>query len=618
VAEILARAGIHMGPDRNRSGDNLWFTLLLKRPRWLARRLDGDGREIVDALRIFERAMLGHPPRSTPDLLHVTRATAELARHGHNPDGEGRGAWAFQRARSLLRSRPAPAGPWGWKEPVTFVLLPFLQRHFGTGIRYVHVIRNGLDVALSRNQQDLSLWGERFGVPPVGGGADPAAALRFWAAANRWAIAEATRLFGERFLLVDYDRLCADPRREVERLVAFAGAPRPDLDALAELPDDRARSHRAVDLSVFDPRDVADLAEFGYEAPAERPAPRAASPAPVRSSGSGLELSIALCTFDGAAFLPEQLSSILSQTRPPDEVVVSDDGSSDETMSILEAFRADAPFPVRLERNARRLGFVANFEQTIARCRGDVVFLCDQDDVWHRRKLATVERALARDPGVGGAFTDADLIDEGSRALGYGLWESLGFTAERRRRFVSGDVFQPDVVTGATLAFRTRFHELVFPVPPGMVHDAWIALLVAMVSELRPIPDPLVRYRVHQGQQIGVPDRDLRSTAGHRFSELRRRATKDERGAFIEAAARYDEAVARVRERADRFAPRPGAVEAVEDHARHLRARAQDGAAVRRITTITAELARGRYHRHSGGLRSAAKDLLRPDRMRGR
>ena len=92
-------------------------------------------------------------------------------------------------------------------------------------------------------------------------------------------------------------------------------------------------------------------------------------------------VSVALCTYNGERFLQEQLDSIAMQTWTPDEVVVGDDGSSDSTLEILERWKQSVPFSVRIERNERNLGFAKNFESTLSRCTGDVVFLCDQDDV---------------------------------------------------------------------------------------------------------------------------------------------------------------------------------------------------------------------------------------------
>ncbi len=94
-----------------------------------------------------------------------------------------------------------------------------------------------------------------------------------------------------------------------------------------------------------------------------------------------LRISIAMCTYNGARFLPEQLASFAAQERLPDELVVCDDGSTDATMEILQDFAATALFEVRVERNPQNLGFVRNFEKTLSLCTGDIVFLSDQDDV---------------------------------------------------------------------------------------------------------------------------------------------------------------------------------------------------------------------------------------------
>src|SRR4029079_17285220 len=94
---------------------------------------------------------------------------------------------------------------------------------------------------------------------------------------------------------------------------------------------------------------------------------------------------------NGARFLPEQLRSIAAQTRPPDELIVCDDRSTDETAQVIEAFAATAPFPVRLVRNEERLGSTRNFERAVSLCDGSLIALADQDDSWHPEKLARLQ-----------------------------------------------------------------------------------------------------------------------------------------------------------------------------------------------------------------------------------
>lgn len=110
--------------------------------------------------------------------------------------------------------------------------------------------------------------------------------------------------------------------------------------------------------------------------------------------------SIALCTFNGQRYLPAQLDSFLAQTRPPDELIVCDDGSTDDTPRLVEAYAAQAPFPVRFHRNAVNLGVVQNFGQAIDRCQGDWIFLSDQDDLWMPEKLARFDEAMAAIPSA--------------------------------------------------------------------------------------------------------------------------------------------------------------------------------------------------------------------------
>ena len=101
--------------------------------------------------------------------------------------------------------------------------------------------------------------------------------------------------------------------------------------------------------------------------------------------------SVAMCTYNGARFVAEQLESVAAQTRPPSELVVCDDRSTDGTARLVEQFAARAPFPVRLFVNERNLGSTANFGRAVTLAEGDLVALCDQDDVWRPEKLEPTE-----------------------------------------------------------------------------------------------------------------------------------------------------------------------------------------------------------------------------------
>src|SRR5437763_17010761 len=134
------------------------------------------------------------------------------------------------------------------------------------------------------------------------------------------------------------------------------------------------------------------------------------------------KFSVAMCTHNGAPFVEEQLKSISSQSRLPDEVIVCDDCSHDETARIVERFSEVAPFPLRLIVNSTNFGVVKNFEQAISLCTGDIIALCDQDDVWQPTKLARIETAFDESPAAGLVFMDAELIDEQLRPTGRSLW----------------------------------------------------------------------------------------------------------------------------------------------------------------------------------------------------
>src|SRR5713101_1115880 len=135
------------------------------------------------------------------------------------------------------------------------------------------------------------------------------------------------------------------------------------------------------------------------------------------------KVSVAMCAYNSSRYCEEQLESIASQSRLPDEVVICDDGSVDDTPSILERFRKEAPFDVRVYKNETNLGVAKNFEKAITLCSGDIIALADCDDIWRRDKLEWICGVLKDHPEAGYAFSDGELIGPDGTALGARMWD---------------------------------------------------------------------------------------------------------------------------------------------------------------------------------------------------
>jgi len=317
-----------------------------------------------------------------------------------------------------------------------------------------------------------------------------------------------------------------------------------------------------------------------------------------------LRVSVVMATCNGSRFVAAQLQSILAQTRPPDEVLVFDDASTDDTAAVVTSLLDASPVPGRVVINESRVGISANFEQAIRGASGDVIALADQDDVWHPAKLATIVSAFTRRPDLGATFTDATLIDGEGRPLQGGLWWQVGMTAADVQRFAQGRglevLLRQNVVTGATMAFHARLRDLVVPFPDTGFHDAWIGLLAAAVSPVEAIAEPLIAYRLHGGNAAGLPARRL----------LARIAARRRRGRVHEsAAAFYEAALIRLDEHGALNAPGRSALAAKNDLLRFRQGLSRNP--LRRLVPVTARAMHGDYRRFSReGPRSAVYDVL--------
>jgi glycosyltransferase involved in cell wall biosynthesis len=316
---------------------------------------------------------------------------------------------------------------------------------------------------------------------------------------------------------------------------------------------------------------------------------------------SSLRISIALCTYNGSAHLSEQLKSLLRQTRPADELVVFDDGSTDETIEILKRFSTSA-LPMAIHVNSQRLGPAKNFEQAITACTGDLISLCDQDDIWHQNKLSLTEAAFQKNPELGFVFGDAEVCDDNGKELDYRLWDSVRFSPRLRRQMRDGHGFnvllRQNVVTGATMTFASRFRPMLLLIDSRWMHDGWIALLLSAIAPVAQIEQPIIRYRQHSQQAIGALQRTL-------YQEYLAAKAMD-RNIFTEQAEMFEAALQRL----SAISAPPHTIELLRKKIRHSRRRS----AIRKREcsrfSAFAEFFTLQYRHFSLGWKSFAQDLF--------
>lgn len=315
-----------------------------------------------------------------------------------------------------------------------------------------------------------------------------------------------------------------------------------------------------------------------------------------------MKISVALCTFNGARYLEAQLRSYINQSRMPHELVVVDDASTDESLQVLENFRKDCPFEVRVHQNRNNLGVVPSFERAFHLCSGDVIFPSDQDDVWLPSKIQKMTSLFA-DPIVEVVACNASLVDANLTPMGTDLWRAVRLSLRDFERLQRGQAFERliegNFVAGMAMAVRTRFLLEALPVPQGWMHDAWLALNAAASDAFRAIPESLVSYRLHGKNAMGVGSVSL---WGHL-----KRASRLPPQTLVVRANELQSATERLSSQLS--TPR---IAALSERIFHLNTRGKmPPDRLSRLPLVARELWTGRYRRCSLGLVTACRDLLR-------
>jgi hypothetical protein len=256
VALLLHRLGFVLGSDLNESLDNLWFTLLFKDTNILR----ATNAHLSYRLELFMRRMQGQRDFSDRerDFL-MTLASEDRPQHNKY--------WLSRRVNTFLSGpvQSCPEEKWAWKEPNTHIVARHLLC-FSSELRYVHVVRHGLDMAFSANQRQLHFWGPSL--PEIAElGVTPRSSLKFWCRAQRAALHARAR-WPDRVFLLNFDQLCCNPETVLSALLAFlgedAGAEKLGELAGAVAPPPSMGRFRRHDVALFDSEDLEFVASLGF------------------------------------------------------------------------------------------------------------------------------------------------------------------------------------------------------------------------------------------------------------------------------------------------------------------------------------------------------------------
>jgi hypothetical protein len=318
-----------------------------------------------------------------------------------------------------------------------------------------------------------------------------------------------------------------------------------------------------------------------------------------------MRLSVALPTFNGGKYLLQQLESIQTQSRLPDELIITDDASNDNTVTIVERFQKVARFPVRLFNNPVGLGCNENFAKAIAQCSGDVIALCDQDDVWSPLHLERLLAPFQVDEAVTLVVSNSELVDENLRSLGRTIWKGLRFSGSDARRVNRGPALRQWIkhpaISGHASAFRADLVPIILPFP-HRDYDQWLALICAACGKVKMVDEVLTLYRQHSDQTIGFRPESLTQKMSSEKTVPRTHFSEqiEELNQLHSRLVAYPEIV-RLCDYNDVLRERMALWE--------QRKLMRQGHALRRVIMATRLLLSGRYHRIGRGFLTYARDL---------
>ncbi|MEC5385584.1 glycosyltransferase family 2 protein [Uliginosibacterium sp. H3] len=215
-----------------------------------------------------------------------------------------------------------------------------------------------------------------------------------------------------------------------------------------------------------------------------------------------------LATYNGAAYLPAQLDSLLAQTHKDWRVIARDDGSSDGSLTLLETYARNYPGQFEILRDEGRAGAKISFSRLIAHSSAPYVAFCDQDDVWKPEKLELLLEALCTEerhaePGTPMlAHCDLQVVDESLELMNPSFWVYQGIDPFRDDL---SQLLVQNVVTGCAMLCNRALVDAATPIPESaFMHDYWLALIASALGRIVPVRHALIQYRQHGRNTLGA------------------------------------------------------------------------------------------------------------------
>ncbi len=271
-------------------------------------------------------------------------------------------------------------------------------------------------------------------------------------------------------------------------------------------------------------------------------------------------ISVVVATFRGKAYLTEQLESLRLQTRTPDEVILSDDCSGDGTAEAIAAYIDEYGLSNwRLIAHKENHGFIGNFRLALAEATGEIIFPCDQDDIWKADKLEVMERVFLDDPqtmAVNGSFEKIDGEGKPLPPMPYPAKtgnHGLIFRAVKQGGLTEipyAEILRSNISPGCTMAVRREVVAYYLSHTEGVLpHDWELNVYAAMLGKLYYLDRPVIGYRLHGGNVIGLQTKKAGALEVQRDAEGRQALYRQEQRQlrFLEAQPLTDPALLRYR-----------------------------------------------------------------------